>query len=205
MVRMTRILVVAAALGLAVFCLWHPAPPPIASTAPPSSRPEPFAGRQKGSHRGNQAAASSDPVVYVAGAVLHPGVYRLRAGDRAGDAVRAAGGTVAVAQPWSVNLAAPLRDGDEIYVPQRGEQAARPAAKRTRRSRASPEPAGDIDVNRADAAAIGSVPGIGRAVAARIVELREREGPYASLDELLDVGGMTAARLERARPFLRPP
>jgi competence protein ComEA len=202
---MTRIFIVAAALGLAAFCLWHPAPAPMATTAQPSPRPDGPSARQKSSRHGDRSAAASDPVVYVAGAVLHPGVYRLRAGDRAGDAVEAAGGPVADAQPWSVNLAAPLRDGDEIYVPLRGEQDVRPKAKRTRRSRASPAPAGDIDVNHADAAAIGSVPGIGRAVGARIVELREREGPYASLDELLDVGGMTEARLERARPFLRPP
>jgi competence protein ComEA len=104
-----------------------------------------------------------------------------------------------------VNLAARVSDGDEIYVPSRGERAAPPVAKRSRRTRATPEPERDVDVNRADAGALGRVPGIGRALAARIVELRERDGPFASLDELLDVGGMSEARLERARPFLRPP
>ena len=55
------------------------------------------------------------------------------------------------------------------------------------------------------AAELAAVPGIGRAIAARIVELREREGSFTSLDELLDVAGMTASRLERARPYLATP
>ena len=69
--------------------------------------------------------------------------------------------------------------------------------------RASPPPEGSVDVNAADAAELAAVPGIGRAIAARIVELREREGAFTSLDELLDVAGMTQTRLERARPYLR--
>jgi competence protein ComEA len=75
----------------------------------------------------------------------------------------------------------------------------------TRRHRATPPPDSSVDVNAADAAELAAVPGIGRAVAARIVELREREGSFASLDELLDVAGMTQSRLERARSYLRDP
>lgn len=128
----------------------------------------------------------------------------MRAGARAGDAIRLAGGPSAAADPWAVNLAARVQDGDEIYVPRAGERAV-PAAKRGRRSRATPAAAHDVDVNSADAETLGRVPGVGRAIAARIVELRERDGPYGSLDELLDVAGMTSGRLERARPFLQPP
>jgi competence protein ComEA len=199
---MTRILIVAAALGLAAFALWHPAPSPVAAVA----RASPGARNPAGHHPHRGGAEDGAPaVVYVAGAVVRPGLYRVRAGDRAGDAIRMAGGPAPAADPWAVNLAAHVRDGDEIYVPRQGERAAPSVAKRGRRARASPVPAGDVDVNLADAAALERVPGIGRSIAARIVELRERDGPYASLDELLDVAGMTAARLERARPFLRPP
>jgi DNA uptake protein ComE-like DNA-binding protein len=61
---------------------------------------------------------------------------------------------------------------------------------------------GTASVNRSDAALLGRVPGIGPAIAARIVELREREGAYTSLDQLLDVAGMSDSRLERASPYL---
>jgi competence protein ComEA len=207
---MTRILIVAAALGLAAFALWHPAPAPPAVTSEPSARASGHAGHGKAGHgqagHGREpAGADSEAVVFVAGAVARPGLYRLRSGDRAGDAIRLAGGPAAAADPWAVNLAARVQDGDEIYVPRAGERAAPAVAKRSRRSRPTPAPAHDVDVNSADAETLGRVPGIGRAIAARIVELRERDGPYASLDELLDAGGMSAARLERARPFLRPP
>jgi competence protein ComEA len=202
---MTRILIVAAALGLAAFALWHPAPPPQAVTAVPSPQASSHGGRRKSGHAVEPAAADSEAVVFVAGAVARPGLYRLRGGDRAGDAIRLAGGPSAAADPWGVNLAARVRDGDEIYVPRAGERAAPAAAKRGRRARATPAPVHDVDVNNADAETLGRVPGIGRAIAARIVELRERDGPYGSLDELLDAAGMSAARLERARPFLRPP
>ena len=85
-----------------------------------------------------------------------------------------------------------------------GEKSrARARETRTRRHRATPSPNGSVDVNTADAAELAAVPGIGRAVASRIVELREREGSFASLDELLDVAGMTQSRLERARSYLR--
>jgi competence protein ComEA len=202
---MTRVLIIAAALGLAAFALWHPAPAPLAVTAQPSPRASGHAGRRKAGHGREAPGADSEGVVFVAGAVARPGLYRVRGGDRAGDAIRLAGGPSAAADPWAVNLAARVQDGDEIYVPRAGERAAPAAAKRGRRSRATPAPAHDVDVNNADAETLGRVPGIGRAIAARIVELRERDGPYASLDELLDAAGMTPGRLERARPFLRPP
>jgi competence protein ComEA len=80
--------------------------------------------------------------------------------------------------------------------------------RRTRRLRASNPTvavaAASVDINVADARALEEVPGIGRSIAGRIVELRDRDGTFASLDELLDVAGMTQTRLERARPFLQP-
>ena len=98
-------------------------------------------------------------------------------------------------------------DGDEVYVPLSAKRhafsRARSAAAGVRAPFTSPQ--ASVDVNAADAAELAAVPGIGRAVAARIVELREREGRFASLDELLDVAGMTQSRLERARPYLRQP
>ncbi|HTA40759.1 MAG TPA: helix-hairpin-helix domain-containing protein [Candidatus Acidoferrales bacterium] len=202
---MTRILIIAAALGLAAFALWHPAPAPLAVTAPPAPSAVGRPGRGKNGRGHGSPGADSPAVVYVAGAVARPGLYHVRSGDRAGDAIRLAGGPSGGADPWAVNLAARVADGDEIYVPRAGEPAVPAAAKRGRRSRATPAPAGDVDVNIADAPTLARVPGIGRAIAARIVELRERDGRYDSLDELLDAAGMSAARLERARPFLRPP
>lgn len=207
-----RYVLVAAVLALAAFAFWHPARGPVVESAALSS-PKPAGSDDARARRGRLAApspASDDLVVYVAGAVKRPGLYRLRAGDRIEQAVALAGGLSTDAQPGGVNLAQRAGDGDEIYVPAAGEtvhaRSAPHARSSSRRGRhASPPPAGSVDVNGAGAAELGAVPGIGRAIAARIVELREREGNFTSLDELLDVSGMTATRLDRARPYLRDP
>jgi competence protein ComEA len=211
-----RYALVAAVLGVALFALWHPArQPTIDSSATATAEPPFAAGSSGGSHRrgAHFAGADQELVVYVAGAVRRPGLYHLRAGARDADAVASAGGPTAAAEPGGVNLAARAADGDEIYVPLAGEthqsrssqQQWRSSQRRSRRHTASPPPERSVDVNRADADELAAVPGIGRAVAARVVELREREGNFSSLDELLDVAGMTQTRLDRARPYLRDP
>jgi competence protein ComEA len=87
-----------------------------------------------------------------------------------------------------------------------GETAA--AQPRSSRSRARKRPAGAsgtisaIELNSADAATLASLPGIGATLAERIVEYRNINGPFASLDELADVGGMTQRRVDAVSPFL---
>src|SRR5690242_15355920 len=73
---------------------------------------------------GAEGASGSRVVVHVAGAVRHPGVYRLRAGARVDDAVRRAGGARSRADLDQLNLAAKLEDGKQVLVPQRTPAAA---------------------------------------------------------------------------------
>ncbi len=206
-----RIALIAAALGLGAAALWHPVQRPLTqglSGASPALDPATGASPAAYQHHRRVARLTSDEsvVVYVAGAVAKPGLYRLHAGDRYARAVALAGGLSASADRAGVNLAARAADGDEIYVPAVGEsERGRTPARHGRRRSASPPPASSVDLNAAGAAALAAVPGIGHAVAQRIVEMREREGNFTSIDELLDVAGMTQARLERARPYLQQP
>jgi competence protein ComEA len=205
----TRIALAAAALGLAAVALWHPARPLAVQSETPAPAAQPaFAGADgaRRHHRGTQFEAGEDDlVVYVAGAVRRPGLYHLHSGDRNAQGVALAGGLSAAADAGAVNLAQRAADGDEIYVPLIGETPRSHSTQRRVRHRSTKPPPESIDVNRSDASELGAVPGIGRAIAQRIVELRRREGSFASLDELLDVAGMTQSRLERARPYLRQP
>jgi competence protein ComEA len=205
-----RVALIAAAVGLAALVLWHPARSPIVQSVTATPDVQPALARAPKAQRHHRARfeGGDDLVVYVAGAVNRPGLYHLHLGDRDAQAVALAGGLGAAADAGGVNLAQRAADGDEIYVPALGETTHSRSTRRASHNssrRLRPQPSASIDVNRSDAAALAEVPGIGRAIAARIVELRELQGPFASLDELLDVAGMTASRLERARPYLRQP
>ncbi len=161
--------------------------------------------------------------MFVAGEVVQPGVYRLPPGARIEAAVRAAGGVKAGADPVAVNFAEPLRDGEEIVVPAIGRTPAahaananrlpRPRAHRSGRSRApsanraaapsrKAPPLEPVDLNLADAAQLESLPGIGARLAERIVAFREANGPFAALDELLDVNGVGERLLEAIAPYV---
>ncbi len=143
------------------------------------------------------SAPAGPVVVHVAGAVVAPGVQRLPAGSRVIDAIEAAGGLRADADADRVNLAAELVDGTQVYVPAVGEPA--PATA----SGAPGAAPGPVDLNTADAAALETLPGVGPATAAAIIDYRERNGPFASVDGLLDVRGIGEAKLAQIRDLVR--
>ncbi len=213
-----RIGLLAGVLVLAAVALWHPAPRAALQTAAaPSAFPAPFKGR-RGARFAVSRTDARAAIVYVAGAVRRPGLYPAGAGERAAGAVASAGGFAPGADAAGVNLAALVADGDEVYVPLAGEgarpSASRPSSSHRRAHRrgshrrdslaTAPETA-SVDVNAAGEDELAQVPGIGASIAARIVALRAVDGAFASLDQLLDVAGMTQTRLERARPYLREP
>ncbi len=144
-------------------------------------------------------------VVYVAGAVERPGLYTLASSARVNDAVARAGGLRSDADADAIDLAEHVTDGEEIRALRIGEPAPRAAHRHTARRRPSRKarvPVGVIDVNTADASALTALPGVGTTLAERIVEYRRVNGPFASLDELADVAGMTQRRIDAIAPYL---
>jgi competence protein ComEA len=158
------------------------------------------------------ARPNAQIVVYVAGEVVHPGVYRFASDARTTDAIDRAGGMRPGADPVAVNLAAPLHDGDEIAVPKLG---AGPAPRRSRepRPRATHQTrsAGRapsvalapqrVDLNAADERELQTLPGVGPALAARIIAYRETNGPFDSVDELADISGITPHIIDAIIPY----
>lgn len=143
-------------------------------------------------------------VVYVTGAVVHPGVYRLAPGARVNDAVAAAGGAADYADLERINLAALVTDGEQVTVPALGETLPSPTAGRgTRRAvhAPTPAPAFPIDVNTATEQQLRTLPGVGKITAARIVAYRADHGPFTSLDQLIQAG-VRKAELNRIRSLL---
>jgi competence protein ComEA len=174
-------------------------------------------------HNGGPAGDGVPIVVYVAGAVAHPGLYRLPARARADDALRAAGGAHGDADLLAVNLAARLADGDEVAIYPQGSAPGAHArrstthqaganrtharkAKGSRKPRAIASDGGStpemvVDLNTAGASELETLPGVGSALAERIITVRETSGPFGSLDDLLDVAGMTAGKVDAITPY----
>jgi competence protein ComEA len=200
---MQRWLVVFAIIAIAALAIWHPTPPPALTAT--VSEPEAHPALRANARRPVGTADDGPALVYVVGAVTHPGLYRISGGARIDDAVRAAGGLRSDADPAGVNLAARTSDGDEIAVPTLGQltRSARNTKRTSGRGSRSTKSGAIVDVNTATADVLASVPGLGATIAARIVQVREEEGVFATFDQLLDVAGMTDSRLARAQPYLR--
>ena len=143
------------------------------------------------------AEVAAAPIfVHVLGQVARPGLYELRAGDRVIDAVAAAGGLSDAADPAGVNLARLLSDGEQFTVPAIGETpVGAPAGVAAD---------GRVDLNTADAATLDTLPRIGPAMAQRIIDHREANGPFVSVDDLLAVSGIGSKTVEALRPLVLP-
>jgi competence protein ComEA len=141
--------------------------------------------------------------VHVSGAVHRPGLVELPPGSRVGHAIEAAGGLGPGADLATVNLARPLSDGEQVHVLREGEAPPTPAAPTDPPAAAggagAAEPVapgggvdaeGRVDLNRASAAELETLPGIGPAKAAAIVEHRETHGPYAEPGDIRAVSGI---------------
>ena len=138
-----------------------------------------------------------DLAVVAARPLRSPGVYQVPAGARADDAIALAGGVTEEADPASLNLAARLVDGQQIVVkgktPTPGERSV---------GSGEMKPAGKLNVNVASAADLDALPGLGPALAQRIVERRQRAGPYQSIEQLRDEKILPAATYERIKELL---
>jgi competence protein ComEA len=145
-------------------------------------------------------AAAKLVVVDVAGAVRHAGLYRLRSGSRIDGAIAAAGGPTAKAQLDSVNLAAPVADGEQVVVPGRGAAgavAATPAA-------AGSSPSAPLDLNSATLEQLESLPGIGPVTAQKILDYRQTHGAFHSVAELEGVPGIGPAHMAQLKGLVIP-
>ncbi|RME82040.1 MAG: ComEA family DNA-binding protein, partial [Caldilineae bacterium] len=142
--------------------------------------------------------------VYVSGAVRTPGVYRLSPDSLVEDAIAKAGGPTDEADLVAINLAHPLSDGEQIYVPSRADNVSPPPVFSSRASgstTATQDDAavpGPVDLNTATAEELEALPGIGPKTAEAIIEGR----PYSAVDDLLRVKGIGEKTLEKLRPYV---
>ena len=140
--------------------------------------------------------------VYVTGAVNKPGVVSLVEGARIADAVNACGGLLPTADAEKINMAQPVKDGAQIRVPEKQSMPALPAGKSGTDGKTAGSAAGQRDrgnINTADEKALDSLPGIGPAMAKRIIEYRETQGAFQSIEDLQNVKGIGKAKFEKMK------
>jgi competence protein ComEA len=209
-----------ACVGVIGWRLLAPPPPPAEMRLPfaqPSAmrdggkNPQSEAGGDGGGAVTGTSAAATEVVVHVAGAVVSPGVRRLPLGSRVIDALDAAGGALPEADLPRINLAAPLVDGQQVYVPKPGEQPPVAAGAGTGGGAgdgggaAGPggsAPGALVNLNTATAEQLDTLPGVGPSTAAAIIAHRDQNGPFTSVDQLLDVRGIGEAKLEQLRDLV---
>ena len=136
--------------------------------------------------------------VYVCGAVICPGVYTLDEGARIVDAVNMAGGMDTEADSNYVNQAMPLTDGQKIYIPLKSETEGMTYAQEAgsemysdvNSSGSAEGMTSGISLNRATEEELMTLPGIGRAKAALIIEYREQNGGFAAIEDIMKISGI---------------
>lgn len=140
-------------------------------------------------------APASRIVVHVVGAVRRSGLYRIRDGSRVADAIARAGGPTRRADLASVNLAAPVVDGQQVVVPRRG-----PPGSAAVGGGAS---GGRVSLSSATVEQLDELPGIGPVTAQKIVDWRATH-PLRSVDDLDAIPGIGPARVEQLRELVQP-
>ena len=154
--------------------------------------------------------------VHVAGSVKNPGVYRLKYGSRINDGIVAAGGATSAANLDVINLATVLNEGEQIYVPKRGEKphtiTDRPQLGGAGGAAGGLNGVGGatgsavpqlININLASVVELEQLPGVGPATAKAIVAYREKNGAFLKVEDLLKVRGIGPAKLSEILPRAR--
>jgi len=177
-----------------------------------------------GTSGGPSGGSSSAPIkninpqmvfIDIGGAVAEPGVIAMPAGSRIADAIEAAGGLMDEAETKEINQATKLADGDKIYIPTKDEVrqgnfpqgvgsgggtiGAASAANASGMASAGSGAAGLVNINTANQAALETLPGVGPAIAQRILDFRAQNGAFPTIEALMNVSGIGPKTFEKLR------
>lgn len=153
-------------------------------------------------------ASAQDPreiMVYVTGAVKAPGVYTLKEGSRIKDAIEIAGGALPEADLVRLNLAQRLSDEDKLYVFSEGENADLNGNSIDVGATAgitSPDD-GKVNINTADKTTLGTLPGVGEVTSQKIIDYREKNGPFKAIEDIKKISGIGDKKFEQLQDKIK--
>jgi len=152
-----------------------------------------------------QTRTPKNIIVHVSGAVLKPGVLSLPASSRVIDAVMAAGDFTESALQDAVNLAAPLSDGDKIFIPSKTSTpptAENPPSKSPSTVSLTQTPTFPININRAQAQELEQLPGIGATKAQAIILYRQEHGLFKKTEDIMNVSGIGKVTYDQIKDLI---
>ncbi|MBR1695510.1 MAG: helix-hairpin-helix domain-containing protein [Selenomonas sp.] len=144
------------------------------------------------------ALSVKEITIYVTGAVNKPGLVKVAEGARAADAINACGGLLPIADSEKINLAQNLKDGQQLKVPEK--ERSNSNVDKSKADMSKNGGSGEmVNINTADEKALDTLPGIGPAMAKRIIEYRETEGLFQSIEDIKKIRGIGDAKFEKLK------
>lgn len=158
----------------------------------------------------SENSTNNSIIVYICGAVKESKVITLPEDSRISDAIDAVGGLTNDADLTNINLAYILEDGEKIYIPKKGEEQSSEAASTSSTAQSSSysnysatsAKNNKININKATQTELEIIPGIGPSTALKIIEYREQNGKFSSIEDIKNVSGIGAAKYEKMKDYI---
>lgn len=147
-------------------------------------------------------------IVYICGAVKENKIVKLKENSRINDAIEAVGGLTKNADLTNINLAYILEDGEKIYVPEKGELTQENSKSSSFDSTSSFSSSSNslknnkININKATQTELETIPGIGPSLALKIINYREENGKFSSIEEIKKVSGIGDSKYNQIKDFI---
>lgn len=155
----------------------------------------------QGENQEGEAVVAPSPImVHVEGQVQAPGVYELAPDSRVTDAIEAAGGFTPEAERSGVNLAKRVVDEEQIYVPKKGEIL--PGSQKQSGGATNGSSSKLVNINKATKEELTTLPGVGPALAERIIAYRRDHGNFQSIEEIMQVSGIGEKKFEALKDYI---
>ena len=153
--------------------------------------------------------STNNIIVYICGAVKNNKVVTLKENSRICDAIDAAGGLISDADLTTINLAYILEDGEKIYIPKKGENIENISSLYLNNKGSSSSSYSSsnlknnkININKATQTELETIPGIGPSTALKILDYREKNGKFSSLEDIKNISGIGEAKYNKIKNYI---